>query len=126
MVNTTLSNAWALGTMLWADSGVCSLGSCAGLGFMIMESKVSYIMLTMPSVSFSEELSLYEPYRCLMPTDQTCFLYLLNQIGVPHKDKKTTDRKSTRLNSSHQIISYAVFCLKKKKNKKQKQDKQRT
>src|SRR5207244_12269108 len=29
----------------------------------------------------------------------------------------TQDRKSTRLNSSHQIISYAVFCLKKKKNK---------
>src|SRR5947208_12818039 len=28
----------------------------------------------------------------------------------------TSDRKSTRLNSSHQIISYAVFCLKKKKN----------
>src|SRR5258708_32063870 len=26
------------------------------------------------------------------------------------------DRKSTRLNSSHQIISYAVFCLKKKSN----------
>src|SRR5438552_9919720 len=31
------------------------------------------------------------------------------------------DRKSTRLNSSHQIISYAVFCLKKKKKKKNKQ-----
>src|SRR5258708_11394561 len=28
------------------------------------------------------------------------------------------DRKSTRLNSSHQIISYAVFCLKKKKDAK--------
>src|SRR5256885_14395859 len=28
------------------------------------------------------------------------------------------DRKSTRLNSSHLVISYAVFCLKKKKNKK--------
>src|SRR5258708_29593154 len=27
------------------------------------------------------------------------------------------DRKSTRLNSSHQIISYAVFCLKKKKKR---------
>src|SRR5258708_17579264 len=27
------------------------------------------------------------------------------------------DRKSTRLNSSHQIISYAVFCLKKKKTR---------
>src|SRR5438034_3110792 len=41
------------------------------------------------------------------------------------------DRKSTRLNSSHTVISYAVFCLKKKKkkkkikkaNKKQKQQK---
>src|SRR5258708_24824718 len=29
---------------------------------------------------------------------------------------KKVDRKSTRLNSSHQIISYAVFCLKKKNN----------
>src|SRR5438445_9096019 len=31
-----------------------------------------------------------------------------------------TDRKSTRLNSSHANISYAVFCLKKKKKKTQK------
>src|SRR5258708_26039351 len=31
-------------------------------------------------------------------------------------DRRGGDRKSTRLNSSHQIISYAVFCLKKKKN----------
>src|SRR5437588_13040474 len=31
------------------------------------------------------------------------------------------DRKSTRLNSSHTVISYAVFCLKKKKKKKKKQ-----
>src|SRR5215216_6935900 len=30
----------------------------------------------------------------------------------------SSDRKSTRLNSSHQIISYAVFCLKKKKKQK--------
>src|SRR5256885_6538805 len=29
---------------------------------------------------------------------------------------EVTDRKSTRLNSSHLVISYAVFCLKKKKN----------
>src|SRR5207245_7520391 len=31
--------------------------------------------------------------------------------------EKKADRKSTRLNSSHGSISYAVFCLKKKKNK---------
>src|SRR2546427_8737509 len=34
--------------------------------------------------------------------------------------KAWTDRKSTRLNSSHSQISYAVFCLKKKKKNKQK------
>src|SRR5258708_11473668 len=34
-------------------------------------------------------------------------------ISVPVK----ADRKSTRLNSSHQIISYAVFCLKKKRDR---------
>src|SRR5688572_32067388 len=33
---------------------------------------------------------------------------------------KPEDRKSTRLNSSHSQISYAVFCLKKKKKNKQK------
>src|SRR5947208_335972 len=33
------------------------------------------------------------------------------------RDAEGVDRKSTRLNSSHQIISYAVFCLKKKKKK---------
>src|SRR5256885_11433178 len=32
--------------------------------------------------------------------------------------KERLDRKSTRLNSSHLVISYAVFCLKKKKKKK--------
>src|SRR5207244_13373878 len=33
------------------------------------------------------------------------------------RDQVLGDRKSTRLNSSHQIISYAVFCLKKKKQR---------
>src|SRR5438552_6921461 len=41
------------------------------------------------------------------------------QVAWPltHADGIKLDRKSTRLNSSHQIISYAVFCLKKKKKK---------
>src|SRR5256885_8243325 len=34
----------------------------------------------------------------------------------PIRAELTEDRKSTRLNSSHLVISYAVFCLKKKKN----------
>src|SRR5258708_9869271 len=44
----------------------------------------------------------------------------LRYLGVaptlnPAAPVLVADRKSTRLNSSHQIISYAVFCLKKKK-----------
>src|SRR5256885_3771963 len=35
--------------------------------------------------------------------------------GVRPGDSSDSDRKSTRLNSSHLVISYAVFCLKKKK-----------
>src|SRR3712207_7131527 len=42
-------------------------------------------------------------------------------LAVKHTDaggpKQLVDRKSTRLNSSHANISYAVFCLKKKKTK---------
>src|SRR5205807_3479236 len=36
-------------------------------------------------------------------------------IGAGCHDRNKIDRKSTRLNSSHLVISYAVFCLKKKK-----------
>src|SRR5471030_3395665 len=61
----------------------------------------------------------------------------LDPIGSPlhgeRLDHVLQDRKSTRLNSSHLGISYAVFCLKKKKNKntsppikKQKKTKQNT
>src|SRR2546427_7018240 len=45
-------------------------------------------------------------------------LYAVGCFGVydPAEERVTrTDRKSTRLNSSHSQISYAVFCLKKKK-----------
>src|SRR5258708_20999968 len=37
------------------------------------------------------------------------------RLAFNYPIQDSTDRKSTRLNSSHQIISYAVFCLKKKK-----------
>src|SRR5256886_7858988 len=42
--------------------------------------------------------------------------YPVNTICLPSGDHDGVDRKSTRLNSSHSQISYAVFCLKKKKN----------
>src|SRR3712207_8238403 len=41
---------------------------------------------------------------------------LLRHVGVDDLGVRAKDRKSTRLNSSHANISYAVFCLKKKKD----------
>src|SRR5436190_10312186 len=38
--------------------------------------------------------------------------------ALPRLAQPRRDRKSTRLNSSHTVISYAVFCLKKKKKQK--------
>src|SRR5438034_8424505 len=38
-------------------------------------------------------------------------------LVVREPEPPLEDRKSTRLNSSHTVISYAVFCLKKKKNR---------
>src|SRR5206468_5804993 len=43
------------------------------------------------------------------------FMSVLMRHSVTGCDSKIGDRKSTRLNSSHDQISYAVFCLKKKK-----------
>src|SRR2546427_3088067 len=42
----------------------------------------------------------------------------LGRRPAVHEKMTGPDRKSTRLNSSHSQISYAVFCLKKKKNEK--------
>src|SRR5256885_7824511 len=50
---------------------------------------------------------------------QTCVKHHVAEAATPPDLEiriASVDRKSTRLNSSHLVISYAVFCLKKKKN----------
>src|SRR5256885_10396230 len=60
------------------------------------------------------------PYTTLFRSAETVRPPVLEQIGddVHHPAHLVghQDRKSTRLNSSHLVISYAVFCLKKKKH----------
>src|SRR5436309_10537063 len=51
------------------------------------------------------------PKRRIEPSDQP-----RRETLLLHRFSEVRDRKSTRLNSSHVKISYAVFCLKKKKN----------
>src|SRR5258708_21824506 len=61
--------------------------------------------------------TLFRSERLAEAFEQLAFGKLSGAVGtyasVPTAPER--DRKSTRLNSSHQIISYAVFCLKKKK-----------
>src|SRR5260221_8565698 len=70
------------------------------------------------------------PYTTLFRSCPACPEHLGDRVGRPvllflcggraSKKQKhgSSDRKSTRLNSSHTVISYAVFCLKKKKAKR--------
>src|SRR5947208_6546464 len=60
------------------------------------------------------------PYTTLFRSRQSCSSFWYSTAMLPplavrlDTSEPGPDRKSTRLNSSHQIISYAVFCLKKK------------
>src|SRR5437867_10208446 len=63
------------------------------------------------------------PYTTLFRSNEirvvVCRPDFLVKAGVPSfDDLDLADRKSTRLNSSHRTISYAVFCLKKKKRQR--------
>src|SRR5574344_2694716 len=69
---------------------------------------ISTMRMTMDSLRASNDKSYSSPVYYLQQND---VIY----VEMNKKEKRNaTDRKSTRLNSSHQIISYAVFCLKKK------------
>src|SRR5687768_18260740 len=58
-------------------------------------------------------------FRSVQISDSHCHFFSARFLEILTKDRRDLpegeDRKSTRLNSSHGYISYAVFCLKKKK-----------
>src|SRR5256885_9079097 len=61
------------------------------------------------------------PYTTLFrsenaPNPHAGILQVRSGVPLERQHLVPTDRKSTRLNSSHLVISYAVFCLKKKNN----------
>src|SRR2546426_8815726 len=74
--------------------------------------------LVMPGVYTNEA---FHPDIILLPGCGVDFTHsrLSNLLGIRNRQpfqEGFRDRKSTRLNSSHLVISYAVFCLKKKTN----------
>src|SRR5256885_11057283 len=60
------------------------------------------------------------PMKMTSSTTRTKSLILMRMMGLQLAEEKgdAADRKSTRLNSSHLVISYAVFCLKKKNERR--------
>src|SRR2546430_7559776 len=74
----------------------------------------SYEFQAVPSPSLS-----YGPARVssFPPNVYTDFYASVDVLGWTNSYSQALDRKSTRLNSSHSQISYAVFCLKKKKQR---------
>src|SRR5260221_1500297 len=62
------------------------------------------------SLDYPIDLPVINPSPAMQP--QPLFVPTGNPVQNPSYDPR--DRKSTRLNSSHTVISYAVFCLKKK------------
>src|SRR3712207_8622959 len=67
------------------------------------------------TVSFVRDgVAVAEPVLVALPTER--LRVLRDALGADQRRIELLDRKSTRLNSSHANISYAVFCLKKKKN----------
>src|SRR2546426_2528976 len=83
----------------WRRAGILpSRHACEAIELMTLCFTPSLMSETQPGKGLE--------YRSVnVPTESSPF---------PHSQKG--DRKSTRLNSSHLVISYAVFCLKKKKN----------
>src|SRR5690625_5671774 len=65
------------------------------------------------ATDYNDELDSQKPTKALTLTQKTASLLEKGIKGISE-----IDRKSTRLNSSHVAISYDVFCLKKKKNKR--------
>src|SRR5438034_2276942 len=87
---------------------------------MSLSSSLFFLMIRRPPRS-----TLF-PYTTLFRSEragETAVAHVVGEreergIAPEPADQLDRDRKSTRLNSSHTVISYAVFCLKKKKKRK--------
>src|SRR5690606_41529575 len=100
--------------------GYWSVVLCADLSLF-------FLMIRRPPAStLFPYTTLFRSTRCWMPTPRPTPIGFMNSTETPTARRRASgaspDRKSTRLNSSHVKISYAVFCLKKKKKRMTQQE----
>src|SRR5437879_11019834 len=89
------------------------LSFCRSLFLLIILPSPRSILF--PYTTLFRSLALKDIDAVLISTGDFQHAPLLKLAVEAGKDAYCEDRKSTRLNSSHRCISYAVFCLKKKK-----------
>src|SRR5256885_7593999 len=72
---------------------------------MVLGGAIGFVYSKIPKISYINSSKVFNEFK------------LKKEFEKDLKKLETSDRKSTRLNSSHLVISYAVFCLKKKKQR---------
>src|SRR5690625_5963460 len=102
-----------VGNMLFGSISGSAVAAAASIGGVMtpLQKKEGYDKEYSAAVNIASA-----PTGLLIPPSNTLILYSLVSGGTSIA-ALFIDRKSTRLNSSHVAISYAVFCLKKKKTK---------
>src|SRR5205807_7760339 len=82
---------------------------------------ISYLNASGPGIPITSNATVASLHTKYLVNDTPGYRHpVLSVVGIVPKDQAAklapigADRKSTRLNSSHLVISYAVFCLKKK------------
>src|SRR5258708_29693383 len=106
--------------VFWLLAAMLALVVVLGAGALVLRHKARQVQRLL-AVSQEKLEQLQRQFEHFVPADVVEQLTGGQGIYAPRRCAATSDRKSTRLNSSHQIISYAVFCLKKKKKEGRRQ-----
>src|SRR5687768_18609017 len=97
-----------------------------GFSAVLRHIVISFFLFFFTDTATTEiyTLSLHDALPIFVVWPMTVDVHVLNshvpaehRMNLPHRRVLDSDRKSTRLNSSHGYISYDVFCLKKKRKK---------
>src|SRR5438132_14412292 len=104
--------------MMHLYSLACSFSACPCFSFFLFTHTATTEIYTL---SLHDALPIYshshrQPVKAFFQNSERTDLLAQNGCKSVLSEFWKKDRKSTRLNSSHTVISYAVFCLKKKKN----------